>query len=46
MGTMSTTTKASTAANVPIAMMNTRGGANMNEIYVDIGSCSVTLATW
>jgi AP-4 complex subunit mu-1 len=36
MGTMSTTTKASTAANVPIAMMNTRGGANKNEIYVDI----------
>lgn len=35
-GTMSTTTKSSTAANVPIAMMNTKGGANKNEIYVDI----------
>lgn len=33
---ISTTTKASNAANVPITMMNTRNGNNKNEIYVDI----------
>lgn len=35
-GTINSGTKASNAANVPITMMNTRGGANKNEIYVDI----------
>lgn len=34
--TMNSGTKASNAANVPITMMNTRGGNNKNEIYVDI----------
>jgi AP-4 complex subunit mu-1 len=29
-------TKPSNAANVPITMMNTKGGTNKNEIYVDI----------
>ena len=36
MGTIGSGTKSANAANVPITMMNTRGGANKNEIYVDI----------
>ncbi len=36
MSNMSSRTKSSTSANVPITMKNAKGGSNKNEIYVDI----------